>query len=94
MRTYQQRLDYETLELIYSADAPQQQQRLTFASAIKGMVAWLVAALTHDPDVRIWEATDKSGHTYWRVKDPVSGRSATLSSENEVRAWIEARYYR
>ena len=36
---------------------------------------------------------DRKERCYWLVYDPISGYSTTLSSEQEVRIWLENRYY-
>lgn len=43
---------------------------------------------------QISRRVSRSGDVRWRVFDPVSGRSALLSSEAEVRAWLDSRYSR
>lgn len=34
------------------------------------------------------------GQQYWRVHDPVTNRDGIFASEEEVRIWLEKRYYR
>jgi hypothetical protein len=41
---------------------------------------------------RIWATRDRHGHQYWHVFDPMTERSWTLSSEEEVRIYLEERY--
>jgi hypothetical protein len=42
---------------------------------------------------QIVQKCDRSGKNYWQVYDPVSGSSYSFSSEKEVRAWLDTRYY-
>lgn len=42
---------------------------------------------------KIWQKCDRRGNSYWLVRDPVTGRSAHFASEQEVRVWLEKRYY-
>lgn len=43
---------------------------------------------------QVWHKRDRAGNTYWQVFDPVTGYFTYFSSEQEVRIWIEERYYR
>ncbi|MFE4107206.1 hypothetical protein [Almyronema epifaneia] len=42
------------------------------------------------PRVRVREA---NGETVWQAYDPVSRHQAAFNSEEELRAWLEQRYY-
>jgi hypothetical protein len=42
---------------------------------------------------RVKQKCDRSGNTYWRVYEPVSGFHCSFNSEQEVRAWLDTRYY-
>ena len=44
-------------------------------------------------ELEIWQSRDRHGNLLWNVHDPRSGRSAQLDSEQEVRIWLEERYY-
>ncbi|HEY9625057.1 MAG TPA: hypothetical protein V6C78_32320 [Crinalium sp.] len=48
--------------------------------------------LAGNPELRIHKTVNSQGMTYWRIYDPVTQRNITLSSEQEVRTWIENRY--
>lgn len=43
-----------------------------------------------NPQIRYYQ--NGSGDAWWRVYDPVTGRSAYCSSENDVRIWLDRRY--
>ena len=43
---------------------------------------------------KIWQKRDRYGNLYWVVYDPTTGHSSCFSSEQEVRVWLEQRYYR
>ena len=43
---------------------------------------------------KIWQKRDRYGNFYWVVYDPTTGHSSYFSSEQEVRIWLEQRYYR
>ncbi len=56
----------------------------------KAIASWVIQ--TSEPKVS--ERRDRKGHLYYQVYDPVSNTSAAFSSEAEIRAWLEQRYYR
>jgi hypothetical protein len=42
----------------------------------------------------VWIEGEKIyGQLYWQAHDPVSGEFVACGSEDEMRAWIETRYY-
>lgn len=44
-------------------------------------------------ELQVNQKTDRRGHKYWQAYDPKTGDSTSLSSEAEMRVWIEQRYY-
>jgi hypothetical protein len=42
---------------------------------------------------RTWATLTADGQTLWNAYDPVSGRTIRHASDNEVRTWLEERYY-
>lgn len=55
--------------------------------------AWKAISAPVSSEPQVWQQRDRSGQTYWQVYDPETSRSASLSSEQEVRQWLEQRYY-
>lgn len=53
----------------------------------------LFKSLAGGNEIEIWQSRDRHGNLLWNVHDPRSGRSAQLDSEQEVRIWLEERYY-
>lgn len=49
-------------------------------------------AIQAEPEPKVWEKHDRQGNTFFKVYDPASDRWVYLSSENEVRMWLEERY--
>lgn len=41
----------------------------------------------------VWQVRDRCGEQCWHVYDPVTNRSGIFASEEEVRMWLEKRYY-
>jgi hypothetical protein len=46
---------------------------------------------TSEPKIR--RKRDRDGNEYFRVYDPSTGMSSTFTSEQEVRIWLDRRYY-
>ena len=65
--------------------------RSQWANRLKQWGILLLQKLTAPADVKI-QKINRNGSTYWSVYDPTSGQSAYLSSEQEVRIWLEQRY--
>lgn len=53
---------------------------------------WLVKVLTTSDELRIWVCETRDG-MLWHAYDPVSGQTRQFTSENELRVWIDQRYY-
>jgi hypothetical protein len=52
----------------------------------------LFNVLSGNSEVQIQQVRDRFGRSYWRVYDPITGYQNSLSSEAEVRIWLEQRY--
>jgi hypothetical protein len=50
-------------------------------------------ALIGSSDPFIWQKSDRNGNTWWIIDDPLTGTRFHALSEEEVRAWIDQRYY-
>lgn len=53
----------------------------------------LIAPLMNRSEPRITQKRDRWGNTYYQVYDPVSGFSSAFHTEEEVRIWLDRRYY-
>ncbi len=49
--------------------------------------------LTTRTDIQIQKKSDRAGHLYWQVYDPLTHKHLNFSSEAEVRIWLEQRYH-
>ncbi|MEC4892917.1 MAG: hypothetical protein SAL07_13035 [Oscillatoria sp. PMC 1051.18] len=54
---------------------------------------YLLNITVRSSEPRIYEKRDRYGKTYWQVYDPVTNFCYSFDSENEVRIWLERRYY-
>ncbi|WP_250126747.1 hypothetical protein [Chroococcidiopsis sp. CCMEE 29] len=55
--------------------------------------AWKTISTPVSDEPQVRQRCDRSGQIYWQVYDPATNRSARLSSEQEVRQWLEQRFY-
>lgn len=62
-------------------------------SALEHIRKHLLNALSGNSEVQIQQVHDRSGKAYWKVYDPATGYYNSLSSETEVRIWLEQRYF-
>jgi hypothetical protein len=53
----------------------------------------LVTSIVQGQEPRIWQHTDRTGQVWWHGYDPNTGRSICVDSEEEMRIWLEERYY-
>jgi hypothetical protein len=65
----------------------------TLKRAFVAMQHYLEDLASRSPDVQIWQKPDRSGQSGWHGYDPISGDYVCFSSEDEIRSWLEQRYY-
>ncbi|HEY9764258.1 MAG TPA: hypothetical protein V6D07_17140 [Trichocoleus sp.] len=61
-------------------------------TAVKRAGQAFVEFLTSGNDLRIW-TRQRNGHLIWHVYDPMTEQRQQFSSEEELRSWLENRYY-
>jgi hypothetical protein len=62
------------------------------SAAAKRAWAFVLSALEKNNEPHIWVKRDRHGNLHWHVYDPMSDRSWVLSSEDEVRIYLEERF--
>ncbi len=60
---------------------------------LKVLAQRLIHWLATKPELTVKQKVDRSGNVFWYVYDPTTERTAYLASEEEVRIWIEERFY-
>lgn len=63
------------------------------SNAFARILSQVLKKISSFNEPKIYQERDRSGKIFWRVFDPIDGQSAYLSSEGEVRSWLEQRYY-
>ena len=48
--------------------------------------------LTSGNELRIWQRTS-NGRPIWFAHDPITNRTRSFTSEQDVRQWLDNRYY-
>lgn len=61
-------------------------------TTFKNAGASVVHQLTRPNEVRVWQVSDRQGEICWKAYDPYSNATSYLSSENDLRVWLEQRY--
>ncbi|MBD2304849.1 hypothetical protein H6G17_04895 [Chroococcidiopsis sp. FACHB-1243] len=66
---------------------------LLLIESFKAIIEKLIQTLTRGHELQVWRKKDRNGNAYWQAFDPKTRKSTSLSSEAEMRIWIEQRYY-
>jgi hypothetical protein len=74
-------------------DWQNQQTKASIFRAIKRGFQLFIQHFTSGNELRVWTTIDHSGKITWHAYDPVSDRRVLRHSEDEMRTWIEQRYY-
>jgi len=75
------------------SDRPAKTWRILLGQYIGQVWHEIVLKLTPSNDPQIYEKRDRHGNTYFHVYDPLTGLSSTFSSEDEIRIWLDQRFY-
>lgn len=94
MRTYQQRLNYEKLELISPQLPKSKTKKLAPLSSLRQIWQTFLDFWVLEANPRIWEVVDRSGKVSWQIYDPVSDRSLRFDTKEQVLIWLEERHHR
>lgn len=82
--------DYQTLELV----SPQQQKKQNGLGAkLNNLIQEALAHLAATSEPRVWTTQDSTGRTQWKAYDPMTRRSASCDSVEEMQVWLEERHY-
>ena len=80
------------VEQILNQAEPNFPKKNKLVSIINSISQRLVAVMTNEQELQVWQSSDRSGKTWWHGYDPVTGRSVCRDSEAEMRIWLEERY--
>lgn len=85
--------DYYELELAVHSKLSEQKPS-TLTSKISRILHRLIESIVAVNELRIYSLRSKSGSAYWAIRDPIAGHKVFFDSEQEVREWLDKRYYR
>ncbi|MGJ3249178.1 MAG: hypothetical protein ACFE0I_24275 [Elainellaceae cyanobacterium] len=96
MKTHQQWLDYQALELIPPDEEKSTRLWHRWLAALSSWWSYginrLEALIILDAQPRIWQKTDRHGNTWWSIYDPMTRRFYQFSSEHDVRVWLDEHF--
>lgn len=69
-------------------------RRWSLKQAIHSLWHSLIELFAPSSELKIFTGRDRHGETYYKVYDVLSHEFHCFESENEVRIWLEQRYYR
>lgn len=97
MKPYDLRSELELIPYTHPS-APTVNSSKQFSETLKPtriarLLQSVVYFLTQRQEPRIYRRSDRSGRLYYEIFDPVTGLHTALGSEQDVRAWLERRYY-
>lgn len=82
-----------TMNIILTESTYPSTQKPSTAFLLNQIWRLISNAVLNQSDPKIWLRHDRHGNTWWHCYDPRSGHTTRLSSEAEVRIWIEGLYY-
>lgn len=80
----------------YSIPRQSRQWRTAIATITEGIrheFSHLIQSLAGSREPHVWQRQDASGQLWWHGYDPVSDHHICCTSEEELRIWLESRYY-
>ncbi|MBD1852685.1 hypothetical protein [Leptolyngbya sp. FACHB-711] len=100
MRTQKQWLEYKQLEQIPLTIAELQQVSQDNSGHTHRLSDWLrqiwrpiSRMLESTTEPHIWKTYDQMGNPIWHAHDPITGQESEWISEDDLRVWLEERYY-
>lgn len=84
---------YQPLEQLSSKKIETGCSQPTFHSKLEKIWQFLVRHLRELPELRVWHTCDDEGNIWWNAYDPTTNRSIYSITEEQMRVWIEQRYY-
>jgi hypothetical protein len=93
MTNYTNPLERKRLENLYNLPEQKQVKESKVVSLLNNLWQHIVTAITKRQEPQIWQSTDRYGNIWWHGYDPVTDSSVSRDSEDEMRVWLEERYY-
>jgi hypothetical protein len=84
--------DYHELEFAVQSKLGEQ-KTATLVAKLDRIWRGLIESIIAVNELKIYSLKSRSGSAYWALHDQISGRRVFFASEQEVRAWLDRRYY-
>ncbi|MDB9313306.1 hypothetical protein PN462_09365 [Spirulina sp. CS-785/01] len=97
MKQYNSSLSLSTNTAHYATRQPSAWQSVLHHPLVSRLQRWgqeVISALEGSDEPRVTLCRSAKGETYWKVYDPKHRFTAMFATEQEVRVWLEQRYYR
>lgn len=75
-------------------NAPHTEFYFSWINRFKHRWQQLIAFLSDRGNLQVWQSNDRRGNAHWHVYDAQTNHTTNLSSEAEMRIWIEEHYDR
>jgi hypothetical protein len=93
-KPYLERQDWDLrLQVADCALVNQADTRADRPHLLKQLWRRVINLLVSNTELQVWQTTTEDGHLIWQAYDPVSHELVIRGSEDDMRAWIETRYY-
>jgi hypothetical protein len=56
------------------------------------LVKFLANSLVANNEIKVWQKRDRAGNSFWYAYDPMTGETASRTSDVEMLEWIEHRF--
>jgi len=89
--------EYQRLELISDSQSTKSFTKSTIVTkAVSGLRSIWQALLTYcltSSELSVWTKTNRAGQLVWKAYDPTTQTQVEFVSEQDLRIWLEERYY-
>jgi len=93
MKTSMTHQEYQRLELISDSQSTKSTIVTKAASGLRNIWQALLTYCSTSNDLRVWTTTNIAGQSIWKAYDPTTQTQVEFVSEQELRVWLEERYY-
>lgn len=59
----------------------------------QSLLDWVAERIHNPAEPHVWQSHDRTGTVIWHAYDPLTNRAFACPSEDEMRQWLEERYY-
>ncbi|WAL61704.1 hypothetical protein [Thermocoleostomius sinensis] len=74
-------------------DTQARQRQFSLRRSFERIWNLLLSAFAESSEPKIYQKHDRDGNVYFKVYDPVTHQTEILTTEQEVRVWLDQRYY-